>query len=193
MRSIALAALLFAGTAATASAQTFQPEAHGGDVALTYQWVRSNTQPGQCGCFGLNGAGISGSWTIGESLAAVAEVSGGYQGNGPVTGNSLTLVSYMAGARYWVPQSLGHGPHHLEPFAQVLVGAAHAGGGIAGAGDGDVAFAGRVGGGLDLPLSPRLAARVVQIDYYATKFANSTNDHQNNLLIGVGIVYRWFR
>jgi hypothetical protein len=33
----------------------------------------------------------------------------------------------------------------------------------------------------------------VQIDYYLTTFANATNDHQNNFLVGAGIVYHWSR
>jgi hypothetical protein len=31
------------------------------------------------------------------------------------------------------------------------------------------------------------------VDYYLTTFANSTNDHQNNLLVGAGIVFHWSR
>jgi hypothetical protein len=126
-------------------------------------------------------------------LAVVAEISGGYAGNGPGTGNSLTLISYMAGARYFLPQPWRESLHSPQPFAQVLLGAAHAGGGIAGAGDNTNAFAARMGGGLDVPVSDHLAFRVLQIDYYLTDFANSTNDHQNNLLLGAGIVYRWSR
>jgi hypothetical protein len=73
------------------------------------------------------------------------------------------------------------------------LGAAHAGGGVAGVGDSSFGFATRIGGGLDVPLSPRFALRVVQLDYYLTTFANATNDHQNNFLIGTGIVFHWSR
>ncbi|MGB8521842.1 MAG: hypothetical protein WCD43_02655 [Candidatus Acidiferrales bacterium] len=44
-----------------------------------------------------------------------------------------------------------------------------------------------------MPLSPRFAVRVIQIDYYLTNFANATNDHQNNLLVGAGFVFHWSR
>jgi len=44
-----------------------------------------------------------------------------------------------------------------------------------------------------VPLSSRFAVRVIQIDYYLTNFANATNDHQNNLLVGAGIVFHWSR
>lgn len=191
MRSIALLTALSLGlVATTASAQAPYTETHSRDAAITYQWVRSNAPPGGCGCFSLNGAGISASRGILASVAAVAEFSGVYAGSGPYSGDTLTLVSYMAGARYWVAQSGQHGPNALQPFAQVLLGAAHAGGGLAGAGDGSYALAARAGGGVDLPLSYHLAARG-QVDYYATKFPNTANNHQNNLLIGAGLVYRW--
>jgi outer membrane immunogenic protein len=191
MRSIALLTGLLLGTAAAAMGQGIGAPTTGGDVALAYHWERSNTQPGGCGCFDLNGGGLSASWHYAEKWSAVAEVSGGYADNGPSTGNTLTLISYLGGVRYALPQLWLHGTHSPQPFAQVLVGAAHAGGGIAGAGDGTVAFEARGGGGLDVPLNSRLALRVIQVDYDLTRFPNSTNSHQNNLLLGAGIVYRW--
>lgn len=193
MRSIALATGLLLGVATMAVSQAFPASTGGGDAALTYHWVRSNTQPGDCGCFDLNGGGISGSWNVRSRLAVAAEISGEYAGNGPGTRNSLTLISYLAGARYVLPQPWRESLHSPQPFAQVLLGAAHAGGGIAGAGDNTNAFAARMGGGLDLPVSHHFAFRVIQIDYYLTEFANSTTDHQNNLLVGAGLVYRWSR
>jgi outer membrane immunogenic protein len=194
MRSIALLTGLLLGAATTAAmGQAVTSPTTGGDVALTYHWVRTNTQPADCGCFDLNGGGVSASWRFSEKWAAVAEVSGEHADGGPGTGNSLTLVSYLAGARYMLLQGRKHGSHSPEIFAQVLVGAAHAGGGIAGAGDGTVTFAARVGGGIDVPLGSRFAIRAIQIDYDVTNFANSVNDHQNNLLLGAGLVYRWGR
>lgn len=59
--------------------------------------------------------------------------------------------------------------------------------------DGAFEFATRMGGGIDVPLNSHFAVRVVQVDYYLTTFANSTNNHQNNFLVGAGIVYHWSR
>jgi hypothetical protein len=191
MRSIALMTGLLLGAATAAMGQGVGSPTGGGDVALTYHWVRSNTQPGDCGCFDLNGVGLSASVHFSEKWAAVAEVSGEYADNGPSTGNTLTLASYLGGLRYTLPQPWHRGAHSPQPFAQVLIGAAHAGGGIAGAGDGTVAFETRGGGGLDVPLNSRFALRVLQVDYDLTRFPNSTNSHQNNLLVGAGLVYRW--
>jgi hypothetical protein len=194
MRSIALATGLLLGAAMAAMGQVAPDTSVAkGDAALTYHWMRTNTQPGDCGCFGLNGGGVSASWNFRPRWAMVGEVSGEYAGNGPSTGNTLTLISYLAGARYRVPQPWLRGPHAPQPFAQVLLGAAHSSGGIAGAADGTTGFATRMGGGIDLPVGSRFAIRVVQIDYDLTEFRNSTNNRQNNLLLAAGFVFHWSR
>ena len=164
-----------------------------GDAALTYHWVRSNSAPGDCGCFGLNGGAISGSWNLNGRWSAVAEIGAEHAGNVLSTGGSLTLTSYLGGARYRFPQPWRESVHAPQPFAHLLLGAAHAGGTVAGSGDGAYAFATRVGGGVDVPLNSHFAVRIVQIDYYLTKALNATNNHQNNLLVGAGFVFRWSR
>ena len=191
MRSIFMAAaLLFAGAcASSAHAQ----EGISGDAAVTYQWVHTNAGPGQCGCFGLNGGGVSASWQVRGPWAVVADFSSGTTTGAPTVGSSLTLTSGLAGARFELPRlrrTWIHGAHRVQPFAQILVGAAHAGGGAAGVGDGTNRFAARAGGGLDVPVSRHFSVRG-QVDYFPTTFANGTNDHQNNLLIGAGVVYHW--
>jgi outer membrane immunogenic protein len=35
--------------------------------------------------------------------------------------------------------------------------------------------------------------RVIQLDYYLTEFTNATNNRQNNVLVGAGIVFHWSR
>ena len=180
--------LLLAAASAAVAQDTYR-----GDAAAAYHWVRSNAGPGQCGCFGMNGGGFSGSWNFRGPWSAVVDVSAEHTGSATPVGNSLTLVSYLAGARYKIPQPWLEGDHKPQPFAQILLGAAHAGGGEAGVADGSFKFATRIGGGIDVPLNSHFAVRVIQIDYYLTTFVNATNDHQNNFLIGAGIVYHWSR
>src|ERR1700722_9779976 len=141
----------------------------------------------------MNGGGVSASWNLRSRWAVVTEASAEYAGNVLGRGKSLTVTSYMAGARYHLPQPWPRGHHSPQPFAQLLLGAGHAGGGIAGNADGTYAFASRAGGGIDLPLNSRIAIRIIQIDYEFTRFANYTNDRQNNLLLSAGIVFRWPR
>jgi outer membrane immunogenic protein len=190
MRSLLLSTVLLLTGASTALAQR---DTYSGDAAAAYNWMRANAGPAQCGCFGMNGGGLSGSWNFRSSWSAVVDVSAENTSSAPPANNSLTLVSYLAGARYKLPQPWLEGNHTPQPFAQIILGAAHAGGGAAGVADGSYKFATRIGGGIDVPLTTHIAVRVIQIDYYLTTFANATNDHQNNLLVGAGIVYRWSR
>jgi outer membrane immunogenic protein len=192
MRSIALACALLVGMVSAGMAQAGSGLSHSGDAMLTYHWVHTNTPPsGGCGCFPLNGVGLSGSWNFNPKLAGVVEVSVDHTSNALSLSKSLTLTSYMAGARYRLPDPWMHGVHALQPFAQVLVGGAHAGGGIAGVADGTSAFAGRLGGGVDLPLTVGIAVRLIQADYYMTDFANGVDNRQNNLLFGAGVIIHW--
>jgi outer membrane immunogenic protein len=189
MRPFLLSTILFLVGASAALAQ----ESYSGDAAAAYHWVRTNAGPGDCGCFGMNGGGLSGSWNFRGRWFAVVDISAEHTASASPIGNSLTLTSYLAGARYKIPQPWLEGKHKPQPFAQILLGAAHAGGGEAGVADGSYRFATRIGGGIDVPVSSHFAVRVIQLDYYLTTFANATNDHQNNLLVGAGIVYHWSR
>lgn len=194
MRSIALACGLLLGMATAAMAQATSGVSHNGDAALAYHWVHTNAPPGGgCGCFALNGGGLSGSWNLGPQLAAVAEVSVDHTAKALSSGDSLTLTSYMAGVRYHLWQPRMDGSHALQPFVQLLVGDAHAGGGITGLADGTSAIAGRLGGGIDMPLTLGIAVRLIQADYYYTGFPNGADNHQNNILVGAGVVVRWSR
>ena len=188
IRSIVFAAILSLVAAVAASGQAL-PSASlgGGDVALTYHYVRTNTL-GQCGCFSLTGLGLSAAWYFRPPLAAVAEASVEHTAQGP-SGGSLTLTSYLAGARYLLRHS-GE-TTGIQPFAEILAGMGHAGGGVAGPGDKSNSLVARVGGGIDLPVSPRFAIRVIRFDYDLTTFNNGVNNHQNNLLIATGIIYKW--
>ena len=190
MRSMALGITLLLGSTTAVMAQT----SYGGDAALTYHWIRTNAPPsGGCGCFDLNGGGVSGSWNLNHRWAIAAEISTEHTGSVLSTGSSLTLTSYQAGARYYLSQLRKHTSHGPQPFAQVLAGTAHADGRGAGDGDGSYAFAIRMGGGIDVPVNSVFAVRVIQIDYDLTKFANGVNHRQNNLLLGAGVVFRWSR
>jgi hypothetical protein len=194
MRSIALACTLFFGVATAALGQATSGVSHDGDIGLAYHWVHTNAPPGGgCGCFALNGVGLSGSWNLGPQLAVLAEFSVDHTASALASKDSLTLTSYMAGVRYHIRQPALDGSHRLQPFVQLLAGGAHAGGGLAGLADGTSGVAGRLGGGVDLPLTYAIAVRIIQADYYYTGFKNGADDHQNNLLVGAGVVVRWSR
>lgn len=159
----------------------------GKELALTYDWMRGNAPVGGCGCFALNGGGASLAWQLHARIALAAEA-----GATRASGQDLTLATYMAGPRLRLLSPDRESRIRLAPFAQFLLGGAHASGALAGtAGHSSNAFAFRVGGGLDVPLHSALTLRAIQADYLLTRFPNQVNDRQNILQLGVGLVYRF--
>ncbi len=160
------------------------------EAGVDYNYVRSNVPAGGCGCFELNGGGGWVSFNFTHSLGLVGEIAGQHASNISSTGTDLTLTSFLAGPRYtWTR------PHRIAPFAQALVGAAHASGALAPGSSGlpgsANAFAMTAGGGLDIGLTRRIGLRAFEADYYLTRFDNGVNDHQNNLRIEAGVVIRF--
>lgn len=191
MRFISLVLAVSLGITVSATAQTYKPLQASGDVALTYHLLRTNSQPGNCGCFYMNGGGLSASLDLKPRWSVVIEGSAETISNASNSNDSLTLASAYIGPRYRIPQPRKTAPHSLQPFAQLLLGATHVGGGVSGASDGTIRFATRAGGGLDLSLTHRFALRLVQVDYNLTVFENTVNARQSNLLVATGIAYRW--
>lgn len=163
------------------------------ELALDYTYLRSNAPPGGCTCFGLNGGSATFAWPIGTShFAIVGDLDVAHAGSVTASGYDLTVTSFTAGARYRF--RFHRSP--LEPFGQIMVGAAHTSGSLVQGTSPSVsnaggAFAANVGGGLDLSLQRHLALRLVDAEYLVTTFDNGVNDHQNNLRLGAGLILRF--
>lgn len=162
----------------------------GVEVGVDYNYVRSNVPVGGCGCFGLNGGSGWVAFKFSRSLGLVGEIASQTASNISSSGADLTLTSYLAGPRYaWLHAG------RFAPFAQLLLGGAHAGGTLAPGSSGMPgsanAFAMSAGGGVDIGLTRRIAVRAFEADYYLTRFDNGVNDHQNNLRIEAGMVFRF--
>jgi outer membrane immunogenic protein len=160
------------------------------EFGASYDYVRSNAPSGECGCFSLNGGSGWVGYNLGRGLTAVGEVGTGRASDINGTSADLTLTSFLVGPKYaWRPGN------RWVPFGQVLLGGAHANGGLTPAASGlagsENAFAMTAGGGIDVTLTSHIALRALQADYYLTRFTNGGNDHQNNMRIGVGIVFRF--
>jgi len=189
IKTVAVLLLTF-GFSAITPASAHAQSASRMDVGIDYNYVWSNAPPGGCGCFSLNGGNVWAAFNFKRSLGIVAELAGQHASDVPGTSADLTLTSYLAGPRYrWT------GSQHFTPFAQVLVGGAHASGGLAPGGSGLAgsanAFAMIAGSGLDIGLTRHIAVRALEADYYLTRFNNGVNDHQNNLRLAAGIVIRF--
>jgi len=186
---------LAAVSAHPASAQAV-PDAtgpHRAELAVEYSYIYSNAPPGGCGCFNLNGGRATFAWPIRQgNIALVGDVVSAYTNFTSASGYSLILTAYTGGIRYTPPITRSS----LRPFGQVLAGIAHADGtlvqkpnpGFLNAG---ASFAANMGGGFDWRMNDHLLIRLGEIDYLLTTIDNGSNNHQNNLRFGSGVVFRF--
>lgn len=160
------------------------------EAGVNYNYTRTNAAPGDCGCISLQGGSGWVSYKLMGPLDVVVEGASQYATNISPFAADLTVTSYMGGVRY--KKSVGA---RFSPFVQVLAGAAHANGSMAPGNSGipgsSNAFAMAAGGGLDFRLTRHMDLRMIQADYYYTRFTNGTNNHQNNLRIGAGLIVRF--
>jgi len=182
--------LLFAACTFGLAAQAHAQSTPRIEAGVDYSYVRSNTPPGGCACFSLNGGGGSLAYYFTRSLAVAGEISSGHSSDIGISGTDLTMTSYVFGPRYY-----WHSHMKAIPFTQVLLGGVHANDSLAlrvsGQQVSSNAFATKIGGGIDWPLNQRFVLRPFEANYYLTHFANGVNDHQNNLQLGAGVALRF--
>ena len=159
------------------------------DAGVEYNYVRTNAPAGDCGCFAMNGGSGWVAFNFSHSLGIVGEVAGQHASNISSSGADLTLTSFLAG-----PRRTWSRARRFAPFVQALFGGAHASGSLAPGSSGVAgsanAFAMTAGGGLDIGFTRHIALRAFEADYYLTRLENGTNDHQNNLRLGAGVMVR---
>ena len=176
MRRLVMSGVLVLAVAGSTMAQDYPK----GEVGGNYTYVRVN--PGG-GVSGLNCHGGGGS--VGGNLNSYFGVAGEFSGckvTG-LSGGSVSAYTYLFG-----PRLTYRGSGNFEPFAEALFGGVHisaSGGGLSGS---DNAFAMAIGGGADYKVSRSVAIRLIQADYFFTKFGGT---HQNNARIQAGIVFRF--
>ena len=74
----------------------------------------------------------------------------------------------------------------VKPFGHLMAGftAARVSGFVS---DSETGFAGVIGGGVDIKISPRVDFRAIQFDYNPTRLGGET---QHNFRVGIGVVFR---
>src|ERR1700733_3130623 len=175
--------------AARAGAQMSEPQARGSmEVAVTYNPMLANTVGG----YGLSmqGASVQAHGQFFRGWGVVADVSGMHASMLPHSTGGLDLITADFGPQYtWLPVH-----HRLALFGQFLVGEAFgmnsifpSAGGVSSSSNG---LALQVGGGMNLPLSSHIGVRAFEADWLHTALPNSTTNVQNNVRLGVGIVFR---
>jgi outer membrane immunogenic protein len=156
-------------------------------AGVEYNYLRANAPPGGCPCFSLEGGDAWFGYRLIRSFTLTGELASQHSSSIYGTGADLTLLSYLFGPRYAL-----HHYRHFVPFAELLLGGAHADGSLApsntGLGGSSNVFALATGGGVDVPLSRHVSFRAARVDYYLTEFANGVNGHQNNLRVSSGLV-----
>jgi len=164
------------------------------EFVVEYNYVRASAPPAQCDCFSLNGGSFSIAQPIGGGhLAGAFDVAIVHGSGISSSGYALTLFSFTSGLRYKPVLRA-----RWSPFGQILIGVANASGTLVegntpAASDAPLNFASLVGGGLDYRLRGHWSLRLIDADYLLTRSSNGVNDHQNNLRLSAGIVYRFGR
>lgn len=156
------------------------------EVAVTYVAQRSlkaNTSQN----FWMQGGSIELGTNIWKGLGVVADVTGSRSGSIGNSGIPLSMVTTTFGPRYRFPAA-----KKMSIYVQGLVGEANAFDSlfpaVAGATTSSNSFAAQVGGGLDLRVSKRFSVRALDAAWLRTQFPNSTDNVQNTLRLGAGVV-----
>jgi opacity protein-like surface antigen len=185
---IALCMSLLAGSVSLEA----QMEKPGGvDLAVTYISGRS-LKAGTNENFWMQGGSIQIGVDAWRGWGIAADVSGTHSGSIGASGIPLSLVTTTFGPRYrW------HADRRFSLYGQGLIGEANGFGSIFPAVAGSQAdansFAVQSGGGIDYKLSDRFAIRVLDAAWLRTQLPNSTDNVQNSLRLGAGIVVRFAR
>ena len=158
------------------------------DISVVYSYVRYNPATSGFNDHSLNGGSASVAINFKSWLSGVADIGGYSRATPPAFGNR-TLATYLFGPRVSVNR---YG--RFTPFAQVLLGVAHSGGGWLTIGGSQNPFAAVIGGGLDLRWTNHIRLRTGEVDYLLTHFGEVTNGNtqvQNNLRVSSGFVFRF--
>lgn len=184
-----LPALALAGAMATASPAQSAPAPQRSEleVAFTYQSTHSDVVNGsgfwmQGGAAQIHGR-FFGGW------GAVADIAGAHIANINSTGVGLNLITAAFGPRYTFSR------RRCEVYGQGLLGQAWGMNSVFPSPTGANAVANsmavKAGGGMNLSLKQHFALRLFELDYLRTQLPNSTNNVQNYLTIGAGMVLRF--
>jgi outer membrane protein OmpA-like peptidoglycan-associated protein len=151
-----------------------QEKAPRADVAVGYSYLRDTTNEGD-----FHGGSGSLAFNFTRRWGLVADF-GGYKLAGDQPGD-LTVYSYLFGPR------LSLRGKHLTLFGQVLLGGARASFGN----NSQNSFALSAGPGLDWNIGNHFAIRLFQAEYLMTRFGTGTNNHENNMRVSAGFVFRF--
>ena len=183
---IALCMLLLTGTAAL-WAQTPGPQRI--DLGVTYiaqRSLRASTTQN----FWLEGGSAELGLNVWHGVGPVVNFTGGHTGSIGSSGVPLAVLTTTFGLR-----DRRHAGKRVSIYGEGLFGFASGSGSVfpapSGAKSSATSFAWQVSGGVDYRLSGRFAVRALDIGYLHTALPNGTDNVQNILRVGAGLVVRF--
>jgi hypothetical protein len=197
-KGFVLIAVLLMGTIAIAQ------DGPRAEITGYYSYFRFNPEnSGTLSSHSLNGGGADVSYFFAGMIGIKAEFAG-YQSSSVTFTNNISTATASANLfTYNVGPIVKFRSQHFEPFAEALFGGAHSSfyGNLCKQlatcvvnNPSNNAFDFVLGGGLDIPLTPSIAFRPVQVDYVLTRFGNgftSGNQNQSNFRYQAGIQVRF--
>ena len=184
--------LLFAVTVARAQNTAEAPYGLGSgqapvlQVGVQYQATRANAPPGQCGCFWMEGGGVQANLSVRPNWSAMFDVYYGSNSKVNGTDEQLSIFNYVLGPRYSYRTTTRY-----TPYAQVLAGASHVSSNYVVYSSNNTFLAAQLGAGVEANLTPHISAVPLEADWVYSRAVNGVNTRQNNLRVGVGVVYRF--
>jgi hypothetical protein len=185
-KRVALLLLMGAGAALPASAQLFDQPLKV-DVGVNYTADIANAGPGSCGCFALQGGGVNARLEVTDRLSAVADFSVVHAGTVSGANYGLGLMTLMAGPQF------RHRYGRYTPYGQFLLGAVRGFDSVfpSSTSSSAAGFIFEAGGGSEMVLTPKVSARVLELDYMRSDLPNNTSNWQNHLKISAGLIYHF--
>jgi hypothetical protein len=187
--SLALLAPAIARAQRTLPIEGVRPPLGTVEISFGYSNMQANTVISGAR-LNLNGYTSSMAFYWNDWGALVADVGVYRQGSIAGSGLSLGISTCQAGVR-----ARWHRYSHVTPFAELLIGAGHAGGTLytrpLGPGlmplKADTTFLSTVGGGVDWKLTHRIAIRLVQAEYMHSNFRNGYSQSQDSFRFSTGL------
>jgi len=165
-----------------------EPKASSLDVAITYDALWGNVTTGAH--FWMQGGSAQVHGQFWHGVGVVADVAGLHSGNLSNSGVGLNLVTATFGPRY----TWSRARSRCSLFGQALVGEAFGLNSTFPAASSAVndanSLATQLGGGVNLALSRRVTLRAADAEWLRSQVPNATNNVQNNMRLGTGIVFR---
>jgi hypothetical protein len=154
------------------------------ELSANYSYIRFNVDSrvaGQPPSQTLNANGGTGDVIYNPTnwLGLVGDAGGFWATNARAYG---AAIPYLAGTRFNFRRRL------FTPYVQTLFGGVVTSSGI-GTSGWQTHFALAAGGGIDYKLSPHLALRPLQAQYFLTKVPDGLNNRQNNFQVSTGVSF----